>query len=185
MERDRFVVQWNQLYSLYGMHRRRVVTVPIDANSADQPIYASGTQDRTVAGVTAIFATASTSGTMMLKRCTAGQAPSAGTDLLTGTMSLAGSANTQVAGTLITGSKYVSTSQHLALDFGGDLSNLAGCVVTVDMYTTGCALGHIMYIAHVPCKLVSLIAAADNWGSSGYLIFLKADSTTNPTSATR
>lgn len=54
-----------------------------------------------VIGVSAVFSTASTSGTLQLEKATGTQAPGAGTALLTGTMSLSGTANTVVNGTVV------------------------------------------------------------------------------------
>lgn len=79
------------------------------------------------------FATASTSGTLTIRKArTATTAPSAGTAMLASTMSLAGTANTEVAGTLATShaDREFAEGDWIGIDTGGTLTNLAGlCVV--------------------------------------------------------
>ena len=54
-----------------------------------------------VSGVSAVFGTASSSGTLQVEVATGTQAVASGTNQLTGTVSLAGTANTTVNGTVI------------------------------------------------------------------------------------
>ncbi len=77
--------------------------------------------------------TASTSGTLTVRKCTGTQAPSAGTNMLTSTISTAGTANTTVAGTLslTDGNRLLADGDRLALETGGTVTNIAGAVVTI------------------------------------------------------
>ena len=77
--------------------------------------------------------TASTSGTMDVVRAASGTAVSAGTSLLTATMSLSGTADTNVSGSLSSsiGGKTITKGQALGLVFGGTLTNLVDLDVTV------------------------------------------------------
>lgn len=84
-----------------------------------------------VAAVTATFGTASTSGTLQVEVATGTQAIGAGANQLTGTLSLAGTANTPVNGTLIASPTTVAAGARINLIFGGTVTNLAGCSVTV------------------------------------------------------
>lgn len=54
-----------------------------------------------VIGASLVFSTASAAGTVQIEKTTGTQAPGSGTNLLTGTMSTAGAANTVVNGTVV------------------------------------------------------------------------------------
>lgn len=54
----------------------------------------------TLVGVSVVFRVASTSGTLNIEKCGSGVAPGSGTTLLDSTISLSGTANTPVHGTL-------------------------------------------------------------------------------------
>lgn len=84
-----------------------------------------------IAGVTATFGTASTSGTLQVEVATGTQAIASGTNQLTGTVSLAGTANTPVNGTLIASPTTISAGSRINLIFGGTVTNLANASVTV------------------------------------------------------
>lgn len=86
-----------------------------------------------VKAVSAVFATASTSGTLMLQKCTGTTAPGSGTNLLTGTMSLAGTANTVVNGSLSStvATLTLAAGDRISVTPGGTLTNLAQCQVSV------------------------------------------------------
>lgn len=86
-----------------------------------------------VVGVQCIFATASTSGTVTVEKDTGTTAPGSGTAVLTGTMSLAGTANTTVTGTLVSapGTLQFAKGDKVAVVFGGTLTNLVGLCVSV------------------------------------------------------
>jgi hypothetical protein len=84
-----------------------------------------------VAGVSTTFSTTSTSGTLTVTVDTGTNAPGAGTAQLTGTMSLAGTANTVVNGTLIAAPTTTAAGNRIAFTSAGTLTGLVGCVVTV------------------------------------------------------
>ena len=79
------------------------------------------------------FATASTSGTVDIKICDDGEAISSGQSVLSSTMSIAGTVDTNVTGTLSTDSsnRIVNPGQSIAIDFAGTLTNIAGLTVTL------------------------------------------------------
>jgi len=82
--------------------------------------------------------TASSSGTLDVEKCSGTTAPGSGTSMCTGTLSLAGTANTTVAGTLSTtaANTLLADGDRLAFDFGGTVTNLVGCAVTVVLRPT-------------------------------------------------
>lgn len=84
-------------------------------------------------GVKEVHSTASTSGTLQIEKCTSTTAPGSGTVLLTGTMSLAGTANTVVSGTLIStvASLTLAAGDRLSIVIAGTMTNLAGGRVTL------------------------------------------------------
>lgn len=84
-----------------------------------------------VAGVSAVFGTASSSGTLQVEVATGTTAVGSGTNQLTGTVSLAGTANTTVNGTMIASPTTVSAGARVNLIFGGTMTSLANCAVTV------------------------------------------------------
>lgn len=82
-----------------------------------------------------VFSTTSTSGTVTVTKDTGTQAPGAGTALLTAPMSLSGTANTVVNGTLIAtlSTLTLAAGNRLALTFAGTLTGLAGANVSVGL----------------------------------------------------
>jgi len=86
-----------------------------------------------VSGVSVTFGTASSSGTADLVKMTGTTAVGSGTTTLTGTMSLAGTANTPVNGTLVStlATLQLAKGDRLGLKLGGTLTSLANCNVTV------------------------------------------------------
>jgi hypothetical protein len=88
-----------------------------------------------VIGVQVVFGTASTSGTVTIEKLTGTTAPGGGTALLTGTVSLAGTANTVLTGTLITNTSTltIASGNRLGIVFGGTLTNLVGALVVVSL----------------------------------------------------
>lgn len=84
------------------------------------------------------FATASTSGTLMVEKCADTEAVGSGTDCLSGTISLAGTAATATAGALhATAANYtLAATNALGLDFGGTMTSLADMVVTIEVART-------------------------------------------------
>lgn len=88
-----------------------------------------------VIGLQAVFGTASTSGTVTIEHLTGTSAPGGGTALLTGTVSLSGTANTVLNGTLIgnQSTATLSPGDRLGIVFGGTLTSLAGLCVVVSL----------------------------------------------------
>lgn len=86
-----------------------------------------------VASVSAVFGTASTSGTLQVEVATGTQAVAAGTNQLTGTVSLSGTANTTVNGTIIASPTTVSAGARINLIFAGTVTSLANCCVNVTL----------------------------------------------------
>jgi hypothetical protein len=84
-----------------------------------------------IAAITATFGTASTSGTLQVEVATGTQAIASGTNQLTGTVSLSGTANTPVNGTLIASPTTISAGNRINLIFAGTVTNLANAQVTV------------------------------------------------------
>lgn len=105
----------------------------LSATSATQPLFTVPNDGCTwqVAGVSARFSTASSSGTLQVEVAGAGVAPGSGTNQLTGTVSLAGTANTTVNGTVIASPTTISPGASINLVIAGTMTSLAGCVVTV------------------------------------------------------
>lgn len=86
-----------------------------------------------IAAVTATFGTASSSGTLQVEVATGTQATGSGTNQLTGTVSLAGTANTAVNGTVIASPTTIAAGNRVNLIFAGTMTSLANCAVTVSL----------------------------------------------------
>jgi hypothetical protein len=84
-----------------------------------------------VAAVSAVFGTASTSGTLQVEVATGTQAIAAGTNQLTGTMSLSGTANTTVNGTVIASPTTITAGSRINLIFAGTVTNLANASINI------------------------------------------------------
>lgn len=84
-----------------------------------------------IVAASAVFGTASTSGTLQVEVATGTQAIAAGTNQLTGTISLSGTANTTVNGTIIASPTTVSAGARINLIFGGTVTSLANAAVTI------------------------------------------------------
>lgn len=84
-----------------------------------------------VAGVSAVFGTASSSGTLQIEVATGTQAVASGTNQLTGTVSLAGVAATTVNGTLIAAPTTITAGSRVNIILAGTLTSLANCVVSI------------------------------------------------------
>jgi hypothetical protein len=112
------------------------VQVPgLGASSASLTAFVNDTLSGqyTLAGVSVVFGTTSSSGTLQVEVATGTQAVAAGTNQLTGTVSLAGTANTTVNGTLVaTASKTTITAgSRVNIILGGTLTGLANCIVSL------------------------------------------------------
>lgn len=90
----------------------------------------------TVAGVSAVFGTASSSGTLQVEVATGTQAVASGTNQLTGTVSLAGTANTTVNGTVIAAPTTITAGSRINIILGGTLTSLANCAITISLQRT-------------------------------------------------
>lgn len=84
-----------------------------------------------IAAVTETHGTASSSGTLQVEVATGTQAIASGTNQLTGTMTIAGTANTPVNGTIITSPTTIAAGSRINLIFAGTVTNLANASVTV------------------------------------------------------
>jgi hypothetical protein len=85
-----------------------------------------------IAGVAATFGTTSSSGTLQVEVATGTQATGSGTNQLTGIVSLAGTANTPVNGTVIASPTTIVAGARVNLILAGTLTGLAnGCVSLV------------------------------------------------------
>lgn len=77
--------------------------------------------------------TASTSGTLQVTKCTGTQAPGSGVNMLTSTLSTAGTANTVVSGTLsgTAANTVLADGDRIALVTGGTATNYVGGALTI------------------------------------------------------
>lgn len=82
--------------------------------------------------------TASTSGTLQITKCTGTQAPGSGVNMLTSTISTAGTANTVVAGTLsaTAANSLLADGDRIAFVTGGTATNYVGGAVTIVLRPT-------------------------------------------------
>lgn len=101
--------------------------------AVSHPIFVNDNAGSTfkVVGVSAVFGTASTSGTLQVEVATGTQAVGSGTNQLTGTISLSGTANTTVNGTVIASPTTITAGSRVNLIFAGTVTNLLNCVITV------------------------------------------------------
>lgn len=106
-----------------------------NATDATNQLILTAPFDLQIVGIIARHRVASTSGTLDLKKAASATALSAGSSLLTAVMSLAGAADTNLAGSLITAINglIVPKGQSVGLVFGGTLTNLADLDVTVQL----------------------------------------------------
>lgn len=89
-------------------------------------------------GLSAVWSTASTSGTVTVEKATGTQAPGSGTVLLTGTINTATAANTVANGTVITNinTRTLAPGDRLNLVFSGTETNLVDLAVIAYMVRT-------------------------------------------------
>lgn len=87
-----------------------------------------------ITAVRVVFGIASVSGTLNIEKLTGTTAPGSGTALLTGTISLAGTANTVLSGTLTstTADLQFAAGNRLGIVLAGTLTSLIGALVVVD-----------------------------------------------------
>lgn len=86
-------------------------------------------------GVSICFTTGSTSGTLQIEKLTGTAAPGGGTNLLTGTVSLAGVANTVASGTPIAtvASLTLAAGDRLGIVIAGTMTNLVNCRMNISL----------------------------------------------------
>jgi len=112
-----------------------VQSTTLTASSTSQTIWVNPNVGGTykITGATVTFGTASSSGTMQVEVATGTQAIASGTNQLTGTMSLSGTANTPVNGTVIASPTTIAAGSRINIILAGTLTSLANCVVTVSL----------------------------------------------------
>jgi formylmethanofuran dehydrogenase subunit C len=111
-----------------------IVRVPIAATTTSQSVFIADAAYKVVS-VQEVHGTASTSGTLMVEGCSGTTAPGSGTAMLTGTVSLAGAANTVLSGTLKTDTSVnLAAGDRLSLKFAGTMTNLANGVVVIKLH---------------------------------------------------
>ncbi len=101
------------------------VTVPLTAAILTQPVFIADTSYQ-VTGTKCVPSLASISGTLQVTVDTGTDAAGAGTSQLTGTVSLAGTVNTVVSGTLVGSPTTTSAGDRISASFGGTLTGLLG-----------------------------------------------------------
>lgn len=115
--------------------QKLVMNFPISATSVNQWAFIADAAYM-LDSIETVFTVTSTSGTLDLYKSTIVQAPGAGATMLTGTIDLAGTANTVVAGVAhgTAGNKSLADGDKMALVFSGTMTGLAGGIVTVVMH---------------------------------------------------
>lgn len=123
----------NYSSNLYKVPKRESVTVSgLGASSTSLTAWVPPSNDSYVLeGVAVSFGTASTSGTLQVEYAPSGTATGSGTNQLTGTVSLAGTANTPVFGTVISAPTVATSGGRFNIILGGTLTSLANCTVTL------------------------------------------------------
>lgn len=84
-----------------------------------------------VAGVTANFGTASSSGTLQVEVAGSGVAQGSGVNQLSSTISLSGTANVPVNGTLISAPTTFTNGSRVNIILAGTLTSLANCSISI------------------------------------------------------
>ena len=102
--------------------------VPLTASDVSKAVFIA---DRAyvVTGVKAVFGTASASGTLNVEKLTGTTAAGSGTAMLTGTLSLSGTPNTVLSGTLTgtTATLTLAAGDRIGVVLAGTLTSLATC----------------------------------------------------------
>jgi len=107
----------------------------LTASSTSQTLWVNPNVGGTykIVAATVTQGTASSSGTMQVEVATGTQAIGGGTNQLTGTMSLSGTANTPVNGTVIASPTTIAAGNRINIILAGTLTSLANCVVTITL----------------------------------------------------
>lgn len=123
----------NYSANLYKVPKRVTVSVAgLGASSTSQVVFTPPDNDSYVLdGVAVDFGTASTSGTLQVEYAPSGTAVGSGTNQLSATVSLAGTANTPVFGTLASPLNTATQGGRFNIILGGTLTSLANCNVTL------------------------------------------------------
>lgn len=125
---------------------------------------------RVVVGTPAVAAGAAT---IMLKKCTGTQAPSAGTNLLNAALSLDDNdtnADTVKTATMVSddAARSLAVGDRLAVVFAGTLTNLAKIRGVFGLSVVGAVTPvHMLFTARRKCRLMSVILSSDKWAGSG------------------
>lgn len=114
------------------------VTILLGALAAHTPVYTAPNDGLTRVLKTASvrFSTASSSGTVQVEVAGAAIAPGSGTNQLTGTISLAGTANTTANGTIIASPTNIVGGTSVNVVVAGTMTGLAGAVLTLTFART-------------------------------------------------
>lgn len=112
--------------------------VALGASSTSETVFVCDNVSGTyvIAGVTATFGTASASGTLQVEVATGTQATGSGTNQLSGTVSLAGTANTPVNGTVIAAPATIAAGSRVNIILAGTMTSLANGMVTIILQRT-------------------------------------------------
>jgi hypothetical protein len=110
----------------------RILSVPFAAASVNQWAFVADAAYM-LDQAEYIYTVAGTAGTIDIKKSTSVQAPASGATMLTGTGSLAGTANTVTALTPhgTGGNKSLADGNTMSICYTGDISNLAGGILTI------------------------------------------------------
>lgn len=107
----------------------------LGASSASQTIYVCDNVSGSfvIAAVVETHGTASASGTMQVEVATGTQATGSGTNQLTGTITLAGTANTPVNGTLIATPTVITAGSRINIIIAGTMTSYANAAVVITL----------------------------------------------------
>lgn len=110
------------------------INVALTATDATRTVFVA-TRACRLKAVKEVHSTASTSGTLQLEKCTGTTAPGSGSSLLTGTMTLAGTANTVVSGTLVAtvATITLAAGDRISIVIAGTMTNLVGGLATITL----------------------------------------------------
>jgi hypothetical protein len=111
-----------------------ILSIPLAAGTVTGPVFIADDYYQLVA-VNRVFGTASTSGTLQLEKLTGTTAPGSGTSMLTGTVALSGTANTVVAGTLVSSAAtlQLAPGDRIGFVIAGTMTSLATANVTLSL----------------------------------------------------
>lgn len=110
------------------------LAIPLTAASVSETVWTAPFACELV-GASSVFRVASTSGTVQVQKLTGTTAPGSGSNLLTGTISLSGTANSVAGGSTIatTATKRLAAGDRLGVLIAGTMTSLAGGVLTLTL----------------------------------------------------